>query len=113
MILYTAKQLNGNLKFVSVNIMACIIWILLVKRDNFTSVFIFFLQWYSNNSYHFNCPHGTIECYGNIVQACAIEVYHDQHNLYKYITCLMTTVNPQNISNATYPVKDVSYIVIY
>jgi hypothetical protein len=67
-----------------------------------------FFQWYSNDSYHFECQHGPTECYGNIVQSCAINVYHDESNLFNYLTCLMTTVNLSNVTNATYPVDQVS-----
>ncbi|XP_023712317.1 GILT-like protein 1 [Cryptotermes secundus] len=63
-------------------------------------------QWYSNNTYHFECQHGTRECYGNIVQACAINVFHDETNIFKYLTCLMTTVNITQVTNATYPVDE-------
>lgn len=61
-------------------------------------------QWYSNDSYQFECQHGPIECYGNIVQACAINEFHDPGDIFNYVTCLMTKVNPNDVTNATYPV---------
>jgi hypothetical protein len=66
------------------------------------------LQWYSNDSYQFECQHGTRECFGNIVQACALNVFHDPADKFKYVTCLMTEVDPMKVTNATYPVDEVS-----
>ena len=66
------------------------------------------LQWYSNDSYQFECQHGTKECFGNIVQACAIKVFHEPIDIFNYVTCLMTEVNPTEVTNATYPVDSVS-----
>ncbi|KDR14890.1 GILT-like protein 1 [Zootermopsis nevadensis] len=63
-------------------------------------------QWYSGDSYQFECQHGPTECYGNIVQACAVNVYHDEINQFNYLTCLMTTVDLRNVTNATYPVEE-------
>jgi hypothetical protein len=71
-----------------------------------------YLQWYSNDSYQFECQHGERECYGNIVQACAINVFHEPSNIFNYTTCLMTTVVISNVTNATYPVDKVSDIFI-
>lgn len=68
----------------------------------------FLLQWYSNDSYQFECQHGTKECFGNIVQACAINVFHDPVHIFNYVTCLMTEVIPSEVKNDTYPVDSVS-----
>jgi hypothetical protein len=83
------------------------VYILFIKKiDSVTDVFLF--QWYSNDSYQFQCQHGQTECYGNIVQACAVNTYQDKNNILKYVTCLMTTVNISDVTNATYPVEQVS-----
>jgi hypothetical protein len=66
------------------------------------------LQWYSNDSYQFECQHGIKECFGNIVQACAINVFHEPVDIFNYVKCLMTEVNPIEVTNATYPVDSVS-----
>jgi hypothetical protein len=71
-----------------------------------------FLQWYSNGSYQVECQHGETECYGNIVQACAINVFHVPIDIFNFTTCLMTTVLINEVTNSTYPVDKVSDIFI-
>jgi hypothetical protein len=61
-------------------------------------------QWYSNDSYQFECHHGPKECFGNIIQACAINIFQEPADIFNYVTCLMTEVNPSDVTNATYPV---------
>lgn len=82
------------------------------NKDKFFSRAYFF-QWYSNDSYQFECQHGPRECYGNIVQACAINIFYDADDIFNYVTCLMKSVNPSEVTNDTYPVDKVSDIFMY
>ncbi|KAJ9595855.1 hypothetical protein L9F63_012957, partial [Diploptera punctata] len=59
-------------------------------------------QTITNGTFSFTCHHGETECYGNIVQACAVKIYYGE-DVYKIVDCLMTEVDPKTVTNQTYP----------
>jgi hypothetical protein len=61
-------------------------------------------QWYSNDSYQFECQNETKQCFFYFVYACAMNVFHEPADIFNYVACLMTEVTPTDATVATYPV---------
>ncbi|PSN50923.1 GILT-like protein 1, partial [Blattella germanica] len=55
--------------------------------------------------------HGETECYGNIVQACAISTLYTEKDKMELISCLMTTLpdDTKTVTNQSYPTNKVSH----
>ncbi|XP_015184299.1 PREDICTED: gamma-interferon-inducible lysosomal thiol reductase-like [Polistes dominula] len=43
----------------------------------------------NDHTYEFKCQHGPIECQGNMVHACAIDLIKDQSLLLNYLSCMI------------------------
>ncbi|XP_035726521.1 gamma-interferon-inducible lysosomal thiol reductase-like isoform X2 [Vespa mandarinia] len=51
-----------------------------------------------DHTYEFKCQHGPIECQGNIIHACAIDLIKDQSLLLNYLSCMIkNNIDPENI----------------
>nr|XP_021187336.2 gamma-interferon-inducible lysosomal thiol reductase [Helicoverpa armigera] len=47
----------------------------------------------ANGGYKFNCQHGVPECFGNTLQACAIDVLKNTTKVLPFNTCLMRNIS--------------------
>ncbi|XP_069693930.1 uncharacterized protein [Periplaneta americana] len=64
-------------------------------------------QSYVNETFHFECTHGEVECYAEIVHACAFEEFSHIEDYVPFIFCLMSEVNTTtNLTNELYPVEN-------
>ncbi|XP_063616631.1 uncharacterized protein LOC134789887 [Cydia splendana] len=54
---------------------------------------------YENGRYTFECQHGDVECYGNMLHACAIDVARNNTKAALFNACIMERTNDYNTLN--------------
>ncbi|XP_063358054.1 gamma-interferon-inducible lysosomal thiol reductase-like [Cydia amplana] len=55
--------------------------------------------YYENGRYTFECQHGDVECYGNMLHACAIDVARNNTKAALFNACIMERTNDYNTLN--------------
>ncbi|KAF7384664.1 hypothetical protein HZH68_014276 [Vespula germanica] len=64
-------------------------------------------------TYEFKCQHGPIECQGNMIHACAIDLIKDQSLLLNYLSCMIkNNIEPVNIMEVCAQKMNVDFNVI-
>ena len=62
-----------------------------VKIRHSLTTFTFQFEPTTEGGWTFECQHGPSECYGNLIQACALDRIATQDLKAEYATCIMTT----------------------
>uniref|UniRef100_A0A1W7RAG1 Gamma-interferon-inducible lysosomal thiol reductase n=1 Tax=Hadrurus spadix TaxID=141984 RepID=A0A1W7RAG1_9SCOR len=63
----------------------------------------------SNGTYAFSCQHGPNECYGNLVQTCAINLLNDTSKSLPFVNCMESYSDSHNRGETCAKRQDLNY----